>query len=164
MNFYTENIFTLFCKYSIILYDKQVEKVDHATAVRLLSSLGEIISVGVSLGSFSISSLLLFALLTEFSTELSLKKGKLDSDPHLWMPMTLEKESYLQLMYQKNVSAEIAGKHYDRIAIMMENLHKDSATKSLGFFGPVDVGQGVYWWDYGQLKLYQQYTLMMTEK
>lgn len=79
----------------------QVEKVDHPTAVKLLTSLGEINSVGASLGSFSLSSMLLFMLLEEFSVELEEKKGKLDSDPHLWMPMTLEKESYLQLMGQK---------------------------------------------------------------
>lgn len=28
----------------------------------------------------------------------------------------------------------------------------------------ISIFQGVYWWDYGQLKLYQQNTLMMTEK
>lgn len=36
----------------------QVEKVSHAVATRLLSSLGEIEKVGASLGSFSVSSLL----------------------------------------------------------------------------------------------------------
>lgn len=141
-----------------------MEKVDHATAVKLLSSLGEIVSVGASLGSFSVSNMLLAALLTEFSAELSSKKGKLDSDPHLWMPMTLEKDSYLQLMSQKGVTAEVAGAHFERIGAMMRNFHAATETASLGVFGPVDVGQGVYWWDYGQLKLYQQYTLMMTEK
>lgn len=24
----------------------------------------------------------------------------------------------------------------------------------MGTFGAVDIGQGAYWWDYGQLKLY----------
>ena len=51
--------------------------------------------------------------------------------------------------------------------LLEENLlirHQNEATKSLGVFGPVDVGQGVYWWDYGQLRLYQQYALMMTDK
>lgn len=142
----------------------QVEKVDHATAVKLLSSLGEIVSVGASLGSFSISSALLSALLSEFSEELVSKKGKLDSDPHLWMPMTLEKDSYLQLMSEKGVTAEVAGAHFERIHAMMNKFHADATTSPLGVFGPVDVGQGVYWWDYGQLRLYQQYTLMMTEK
>lgn len=132
--------------------------------MKLLSSLGEIVSVGASLGSFSVSSILLTALLTEFSAELSSKKGKLDSDPHLWMPMTLEKDSYLQLMNEKGVSAETAGAHFDRIQAMLKTFRADSETASLGLFGPVDVGQGVYWWDYGQLKLYQHYTMMMTEK
>lgn len=69
----------------------QVEKVDHETANKLLADLGEIRSVGVSLGSFSVSSRMLFALLEEFAAELSRRKGKLDSDPHLWMPMTLRR-------------------------------------------------------------------------
>ncbi len=93
----------------------QVEKVSHATAVQLLSSLGEIESVGVSLGSFSVSCSMLQALLMEFGAELKAKKGKLDSDPHLWMPMTLTKEAYLQLMEQKNIAADISGQHYDRM-------------------------------------------------
>ena len=58
----------------------QVEKVDHATAVQLLASLGEIKSVGASLGSFSISSHLLFALLTEFAQELDTKTGTVVND------------------------------------------------------------------------------------
>eukprot|EP00596_Hydrurales_sp_CCMP1899_P008928 CAMPEP_0119053950 /NCGR_PEP_ID=MMETSP1177-20130426/74749_1 /TAXON_ID=2985 /ORGANISM="Ochromonas sp, Strain CCMP1899" /LENGTH=343 /DNA_ID=CAMNT_0007034035 /DNA_START=108 /DNA_END=1136 /DNA_ORIENTATION=- len=124
----------------------QVEKVSHSTAVKLLASLGEIESVGASLGSFSISSLLLTALLTEFAKELESKKGKLDSDPHLWMPMTLEKDSYLHLMNQKGVTAETAGAHFDRISVMMKRFHEDDDTKSLKIFGAVDVGQGVYWW------------------
>jgi predicted NBD/HSP70 family sugar kinase len=80
------------------------------------------------------------------------------------MPMTLEKAPYLQLMSQKGVTNDVAGAHFDRIALMMKKFHEDKSTASLGVFGPVDVGQGVYWWDYGQLKLYQQYALMMTEK
>ena len=31
----------------------------------------------------------------------------------------------------------------------------------IGVFGPVDVGQNVYWWDYGQLKLYQKYNIQL---
>ena len=143
----------------------QVEKVDHATAVQLLASLGEIKSVGASLGSFSISSHMLFILLNEFSVELETKKGKLDSDPHLWMPMTLERAPYLQLMGQKGIAADVAGAHFDRIQVMMTRFTADAATKAanMGVFGPVDVGQGVFWWDYGQLPLYQKNTIMMTD-
>ncbi len=138
----------------------QVEKVQHATAVQLLASLGEIQSVGASLGSFSLSHQILVALLTEFAAELRAKEGKLDSDPHLWMPMTLEKDSYLQLMAQKGISKDISSAHFDRIAQMMQGFERGD----LGLFGAVDVGLGVKWWDYGQLKLYQRNTRMMTEK
>ena len=140
----------------------QVEKVDHATAVQLLSSLGEIQSVGASLGSFSVSSSILAALMSEFAVELASKSGKLDSDPHLWMPMTLDKPAYLQLMGQKGISAETAGAHYDRIKAMMTTFLAVEENKSLGLFGPVNVGQGVCWWDYGQLPLFQKYALLTT--
>lgn len=147
----------------------QVEKVDHATAVKLLADLGEIEAVGPSLGSFSISYPMLFTLLNEFSSELAAKKGKLDSDPHLWMPMTLSKSSYIQLMGQKGVNEELAGAHFDRIASMMKKFHDTIAVdyptlSSLGVFGPVDVGQEVFWWDYGQLKLYQKNTTLLLDK
>lgn len=140
----------------------QVEKVDHATAVQLLANLGEIKSVGASLGSFSVSSLMLFALLEEFDDELTNKRGKLDSDPHLWMPMTLDKAAYLQLMGQKGVAEEFSDRHFDRIAAMMRTFN-EGPTSHLGLFGPVNVGQGVFWWDYGQLRLYQQNTLLMAD-
>ena len=139
----------------------QVEKVSHATATELLRGLGQITAVGVSLGSFSVSSAILFTLLSEFRAELDSKKGKLDSDPHLWMPMTLDRTAYIQLMTQKKQSEEVSGQHYDRIAAMMGRFKEAPSSGSLGLFGPVDVGQGVYWWDYGQLKLYQQNTLLM---
>jgi hypothetical protein len=142
----------------------QVEKVDHSTAVELLANLGEIKSVGASLGSFSVSSKLLDALMTEFSIELATKKGKLDSDPHLWMPMTLHRSAYLQLMEQKGVGAEAASMQFERISKMVAAFNADPSTADLGLFGPVDVGKDVLWWDYGQLPLYQKNTLRLTER
>ncbi len=142
----------------------QVEKVDHATAVQLLSSIGEIESVGVSLGSFSISANMLNALLGEFRDELRSKKGKFDSDPHLWMPMTLEKAAYGQIMSQKGIKLAVSEAHYDRMAAMMAVFWSNPANSVLGLFGPVNVGQGVYWWDYGQLKLYHHNTILMIEE
>lgn len=47
----------LVCVYVSCL-EKKVEKVTHSVATRLLASLGKIESVGASLGSFSMSSLL----------------------------------------------------------------------------------------------------------
>ena len=145
----------------------QVEKVSHETANEMLAGLGSITSVGVSLGSFSVSGTMLFALLSEFSTELAAKQGKLDSDPHLWMPMTLPKEAYIKLMQAKDMTAEQSGAHFDRMASFLERFKDNLAgvgSGSLGLFGPVDVGQGVYWWDYGQLKLYQRNALLLAEE
>ena len=36
---------------------------------------------------------------------------------------------------------------------MMTKFHKDEGVLAakLGLFGPVDVGQNVLWWDYGQV-------------
>jgi hypothetical protein len=142
----------------------QVEKVDHATAVQLLSNLGEIEAVGASLGSFSVSSMLLFELLKEFASELDAKVGKYDTDPHLWMPLTLNKEAYIHLMTQKGVAEAVSSKHHDRMAAFRQKFDLLPDVSSLGLFGPVDVGQGVYWWDYGQLRLYQNNTLLLTQK
>jgi hypothetical protein len=142
----------------------QVEKVQHAVAVQLLASLGEIQSVGVSLGSFSLSQQMLSALLEEFSPELGRREGKLDSDPHLWMPMTLELASYVQLMGKKGIAEAAATEHYQRIAAMMQRFHANSSNSGLRLFGAVDVGQGVCWWDFGLLKLYQRNTLLLTEE
>lgn len=106
--------------------------------------IGEIDSVGASLGSFSVSHHMLTALLEEFSTELIAKRGKFDSDPHLWMPMTLEKASYLQLMAQKGIDHQTSSDHFDRIARMLVAFNEKNRRNnvSLKLFGSVDVGQG----------------------
>lgn len=144
----------------------QVEKVSHATAVELLAGLGEITSVGVSLGSFSVSSAMLVTLLSEFSEELAAKRGKLDSDPHWWMPMTLSEAAYLQIMEQKGVARDVSAAHYARIQGMLARFRAQQGVNeaTLALFGAVDVGQGLAWWDYGQLKLYQKYALMPSER
>ena len=141
----------------------QVEKVTHTQAMELLSHLDTIQSVGASLGSFSVSGNLLFALLLEFIDELSKKEGKLDSDPHLWMPFTLQRDSYMNVMAGKNVSNDVSGSHYDRMINMLEKFNADEANSNLGIFGPVDVGQDPCWWDYGQLPLYSKFSKMMIE-
>jgi len=141
----------------------QVEKVTHKQAIELLEHLDEIKAVGASLGSFSVSAALLSALLIEFQPELAAKQGKLDSDPHLWMPMTLQRESYVNIMGGKGVSEESAGKHHDRIVNMMEGFMASAQNAVMGTFGPVDVGVGPCWWDYGQVKLYAKNALLITD-
>ncbi|KAG7395083.1 hypothetical protein PHYBOEH_004235 [Phytophthora boehmeriae] len=154
-------------KYGLIVVNQQdnaaqVDKVTHETANRLLASFGEMKSVGTSLGSFSVDADMLKALLTEFSKELQAKEGKLDSDPHFWMPLTLELAAYTEVMAQKGVDKAESTAHYERMQKMMANF-EESRAKELGLFGCVDVGSDVYWWDYGQLKLYLKNNRLVTK-
>jgi hypothetical protein len=129
----------------------QVEKVTHETATRLLNDgLGDVTNVGTSLGSFSVSAAFLNALMDEYASELEAKKGKLDTDPHFWMPLTLSQTSYVEVMKQKGVSEDESTSHYQRMAAFKAKL----STEKLGYFGAVDVGRNCYWWDYGQLRWY----------
>ncbi|GAX14381.1 hypothetical protein FisN_11Hh161 [Fistulifera solaris] len=135
----------------------QVEKVSQETAVQMLSGIpGSLKQVGPSLGSFSVSAAILEALQAEFAPELSAKTGKLDTDPHFWMPLTLPLDSYIQLMDQKGTSAEESTQHYERMSKMKAAFLEKTASDGLGLFGAVDVGKGACWWDYGQLKLYSK--------
>jgi len=128
----------------------QVEKVDHATAIKMLASLGDIGQVGPSLGSFSVSAQILKALMGEYASELEAKDGKFDTDPHFWMPLTLPESDYCDLMKQKGVDEVTSKAHHERMSKMKANF--DLGT--LGLFGAVDVGKDACWWDYGLLKLY----------
>ena len=107
----------------------QIEKVSRDEALALLSECGlfsaggsggdggsatdeaeevggaglRIAAVGPSLGSFSVSSALLGALLGELRRELEGKKACMDSDPHFWMPLTLPGTGTgCALVYQAN--------------------------------------------------------------
>mmetsp|Transcript_19709 Transcript_19709/g.60737 ORF Transcript_19709/g.60737 Transcript_19709/m.60737 type:complete len:536 (-) Transcript_19709:127-1734(-) len=137
----------------------QIEKVDQATAVKFTESLGEIASVGTSLGSFSLTAALLNALLAEFSPELEAKKGQFDSDPHWWMPLTLPLDAYSALMGKKGVDAKTSAAHHARMRGMLASFETGGAH----VLGPVDVGDDAYWWDYGQLKLYLRNALRLAE-
>ncbi|ETV67776.1 hypothetical protein H257_16132 [Aphanomyces astaci] len=140
----------------------QVDKVSHATARRLLSDFGHLKSVGTSLGSFSVDHDILIALLGEFDAELQQKTAKLDTDPHFWMPFTLPKQSYIELMVQKGVQQAFATVHYERMQALLHRFYSTRREK-LGLFGCVDVGSAAYWWDYGQLKYYLKNNVLVTE-
>eukprot|EP00581_Thalassiosira_minuscula_P008980 CAMPEP_0183707164 /NCGR_PEP_ID=MMETSP0737-20130205/3793_1 /TAXON_ID=385413 /ORGANISM="Thalassiosira miniscula, Strain CCMP1093" /LENGTH=554 /DNA_ID=CAMNT_0025934751 /DNA_START=35 /DNA_END=1699 /DNA_ORIENTATION=- len=139
----------------------QVEKVDHPTAVRMLKNLGDIARVGPSLGSFSVSAKILEALCEEFKPELDAKDGKLDTDPHFWMPLTLPQDEYISLMSQKGVEDDESRAHHLRMTKMKDAFLP--ANSELGLFGAVDVGSNACWWDYGQLKLYITNNLKLSE-
>ena len=137
----------------------QVEKVDHATATKMLQVLGDIGQVGPSLGSFSVSYDLLDALCMEYQSELTAKTGKFDTDPHFWMPLTLPCDDYVTLMNQKGVDEKISKAHHERMAKMKASFELGE----MGLFGAVDVGTDACWWDYGLLKLYSANNLKFLE-
>lgn len=149
-------------KYGVIAVSKgaernaaQVEKVDHATATKMLKSLGDIGQVGPSLGSFSVSAAILSALCAEYKDELTRKEGKFDTDPHFWMPFTLPLDDYVSLMSQKGVDETESKDHHARMSKMKAAFDGGD----MGLFGAVDVGSKAAWWDYGQLKKYAEYNL-----
>ena len=137
----------------------QVEKVDHATATKMLGQLGTIRQVGPSLGSFSVSAAILQAMVAEFQPELVEKQGKLDTDPHFWMPLTLSETDYIYLMEQKGIDATESKAHYGRMKEFCAKFDKGN----LGLFGAVNVGKEACWWDYGQLKLYSKNSLLLLD-
>merc|ERR1712086_754558 len=109
-------------------------------------------------GSFSISVQLLDALKDEFSTELTAKAGKFDTDPHWWMPMTLNEETYSKIMESKG-EGETCAAHYARMAAFKSNFLSNVQGSKLSnehILGGVGIGQDCYWWDYGQLKMWQR--------
>ncbi|RMD74230.1 MAG: hypothetical protein D6820_17105 [Lentisphaerae bacterium] len=132
----------------------QVEKIDHATACSLIEK--KVIQVdggiGISLGSFSISSVITRLLLEEFAQELEEKKIALDTDPHFWMPLTLDEQTYLEIMLRKGEREENVLQHYRRMGRLKETLC--AKAPQMGVFGCVDIGDAAYWWDYGTIPGY----------
>ena len=139
----------------------QVEKVSYDTATRLLAGFGQLAAVGPSLGSFSLGAEMLSSLMTEFAPELEAKTAKMDSDPHVWMPMTLEKKAYVSVMVTKDETEAMAGAHWDRMAAFKAKLLASHPDR--GLFGAIDVGEKCYWWDYGQLGLYRKNNALAME-
>jgi len=140
----------------------QVEKVAFAEAARLVASgvIGVEGGIGVSLGSFSMSAAFTEALLAEFAPELTARRGKMDTDPHFWMPLTLDRDTYVRIMVQKQESPEVAAAHYSRMQAFRSRL-PDGCER---LFGCVDIGTSAYWWDYGQIRGYIENTLALTAK
>jgi hypothetical protein len=138
----------------------QVEKVTYAEAVRLVASgvIGVEGGIGVSLGSFSMSAAFTEALLAEFAPELAARRGKMDTDPHFWMPLTLDRETYVRIRVQKKESPEVAAAHYSRMQAFRSRLPDDCDR----LFGCVDIGASAYWWDYGQIRGYLDNNLALT--
>ena len=105
----------------------------------ILELVGEGGVAGKSIGSFSLSSALLEALLAEFDAELSERTGKLDSDPHLWQPATTKRSDYVRRGGE--------GAYWDRISAFKDGFLEGNREK--GYLGYVDIGEGSLWWDFG---------------
>ncbi len=155
-------------RYGLIAIDSnhnatQVEKIDHATAKNLVKNavIGVDNGLGVSIGSFSLSSELVMLLLDEFEPELFARQGKMDTDPHFWMPLTLDKETYLAIMASKGEDEEAAGEHYNRMERFRKKVLPASGLR--GMLGAVDVGADCYWWDYGTISNFRSNLLKLVE-
>ncbi len=116
-------------------------------------SSGEAI-LGKSLGCFSISNQLLRALLEESAKELAQKQLKLDTDPHLWMPLTSEREEFAA------GGGDIA--NWKRVINFRDRFREQDKNRLL-MFGDMDLGAQTLWWDYGQIHLYHQNFLKALE-
>lgn len=106
-----------------------------------------------SFGSFSLSAQFTFALLREFQKELESKKGRLDTDPHFWMPLTLDEKTYCSQVAEGK-------QHYKRMntfKIKFTNLHPNTK-----LFGSINIGDPGYWWDFGSARSYYSNLLKLT--
>ena len=104
-----------------------------------------------NMGCFSVSKEFLCALLAEFKKELREKKKKLDTDPHLWMPLT-------------SPGAEFKDKKlWYRINAFKKKFLENDKT-GLFLIGAKNLGEKTFWWDFGSVKLFHRNILKMLEK
>ena len=114
----------------------------------------------VSLGSFSLSPQITFALLREFAPEMESRQGKLDTDTHFWMPLTLDEETYLMVMDKKGGSTNELKPHYQRMNTFKEKFFQLHSGKT--FFSFRDIGKNGFWWDYGSTQSFYNNILKLT--
>lgn len=137
---------------------QQIEKIDYATAQHLIRN--NIIQtsggIAVSLGSFGISAALLSLLIKEFHNELNTQSTKLDTDPHFWMPLTLDLHTYQAMMQKKGISPEASSAHWHRLQPIIQELPHRSP------LGVLDVGNDTLWWDFGTIEKYYTNCLKLT--
>ncbi len=100
-----------------------------------------------SLGFFSWSEPLLKSLLGEFRVELKRKSRKLDTDFHLWTPLTSSKEEFLNRGGDK--------KHWERI-IKFKKKFLERRPEEAPLVKEKNLGEDTLWWDFGQLPFYYQ--------
>lgn len=102
-----------------------------------------------SAGCFSINLGFLKSLLQEFSNDLKNKNKKIDTDPGLWMPITLEKP-------KENKT------YWKRINNFKEKFILDTGNKNI--ISAKDLGENTIFWDYGNIACYYKNILKIVEK
>jgi len=75
------------------------------------------------------------------------------------MPLTLSEADYVTLMEQKGTDAGVSKAHHERMSKMKASFELGD----YGLFGAINVGKDACWWDYGQMKLYSQNSLLLLE-
>ncbi len=131
---------------------RQREKLPYDTICAYLAEEGKSEEcLALSLGSFSLSSSLLEALLEEYKDELRKKRCRLNSDGDLWQPLTSRCEEYMMAGRSRD-NWERVHDFWKRFRSGSENMLRD--------FGYLNIGTS-YWWDYGQLRLYRNNLLKM---
>jgi hypothetical protein len=104
-----------------------------------------------SLGCFSIDGNLLNLLMKEFSQELEIKKRNLETDIHLWMPLTTTRKEYGEL--GQSVI------YWQRIKNLKLKYQKEFGKKLI--LGEKNLGEDTIWWDYGNLASYHESILRL---
>ncbi len=134
---------------------QQLEKSDYPTIQTLIRKGLVSVSggVGLSLGSFSLSAEMVSALLEEFEPELSAQEEQLDTDPHFWMPLSLDSHTYTNFMKACGTDESFARDHHERMRKFSEK-HFPHLERVLGC---TDIGADAYWWDFGSLPRYSHY-------
>ncbi|OFV67784.1 MAG: protein containing Alpha-D-phosphohexomutase, alpha/beta/alpha domain I [Candidatus Syntrophoarchaeum caldarius] len=100
------------------------------------------IHIAKGLGCFSVSYEFAKDRSAGFKKDLE-EKRKLDTDPDLWMPLT--SPQFVDEAKRK------------RLEGLIKRFEKDGP-----IFGDKDMGEGTYWWDFGQANLYHQNLLKLT--
>lgn len=108
--------------------------------------------VCISLGSFSLSADMTAALLEEFSEELSQKNGMMNVEHSLWMPLTLDLDTYATIMKSNGWPQELSVQQHMRMTAFKHRFLSKYPEASL--LGVSDIGEEGHWWDYGTIDNY----------
>ena len=110
-------------------------------------------SLEKSLGFFSINYDFLRTLLREFEEELKFQKGSLDTDSHLWLPLSASQKEW------RKSGASVA--YWKRIAALKDKYEKEFKT-SLNLTNN-NIGERDVWWDFGNINSYQRNLLAVAQ-